>query len=34
MVGANGGVGSFAVQLAANAGATVIALACPKTRNT
>jgi NADPH2:quinone reductase len=30
VVGANGGVGSFAVQLAANAGATVIAPALPK----
>jgi NADPH2:quinone reductase len=30
VVGANGGVGSFAVQLAANAGATVIAPALPE----
>jgi NADPH:quinone reductase len=30
IVGANGGVGSFAVQLAANAGATVIAPALPE----
>ena len=30
VVGANGGVGSFAVQLAANAGATVIAPAMPR----
>jgi len=34
IVGANGGVGSFAVQLAANAGATIIAPHCPRTRNT
>jgi NADPH:quinone reductase-like Zn-dependent oxidoreductase len=30
VIGANGGVGSFAVQLAANAGATVIAPALPE----
>src|SRR5215203_2701855 len=30
VVGANGGVGSFAVQMAANAGATVIAPALPE----
>jgi NADPH:quinone reductase len=30
VIGANGGVGSFAVQLAANAGATVIASALPE----
>src|SRR5215212_3947331 len=30
IVGANGGVGSFAVQLSANAGATVIATALPE----
>jgi NADPH:quinone reductase-like Zn-dependent oxidoreductase len=34
VVGANGGVGSFAVQLAADAGATVIAPARPKSRST
>jgi D-arabinose 1-dehydrogenase-like Zn-dependent alcohol dehydrogenase len=34
VVGANGGVGSFAVQLAANAGTTIIAPDYPKTSNT
>jgi NADPH:quinone reductase len=33
VVGANGGVGSFAVQLAAHAGATVIAAALPEDEN-
>ena len=34
VVGASGGVGSFAVQLAAAAGATVLAPGCPKTTTT
>ena len=34
VVGATGGVGSFVVQLAAHAGATVIPPPCPRTRRT